>query len=618
MQTTATQSDSEQVKGAGILYILWASLCFNLLSYQAAAGDLKAEDLFRQDHLLDVQIKMAPEDFQKLRSQSDRSNSGMAFLFGGEIPTERFSQFKADISVDGTEITEVGIRTKGFIGSLNPDRPSLKIKFDEYLEQSPVQGLDRITLNNNVQDESLASQYLTYKLFNKAGIPAPRVSFAKVTVNDEYLGVYSHVESVRSPFLKHHFGDDSGEFYEGTIADFYPKAVDRIEAKNKRTRKDRSKANKLAQLLENQETFNLSEAEKIVNIDQFIRFWAMENLIAFWDGYSNNQNNYFAYTNPGDKNRFHFMPWGADGAFVDITGPFGRMRGGEGPKAIYSQGMLNNRLYQSKGIPARYKAVMEDLLENVWNESEIMEDIARIQKLTRDHLHERQDRLEDGTEKVTALVQARRSDIEDELKDWPIEIGEARIPLHTVQVGKLKGSFSTDWKSERMDSVLSQGETSIQLVLEGETITMKNTGVLAQPEEQRNFGRRRWGGSSGQPREPRPTLTFQGIRESDGYLMNITFVVANEDFTRSNDEGTPFQGMLMAIDPENENGRFGRFGMMPKSLSGKLTLKEASRKQDAPVIGEFNVIINESRGGMFGGNRNREGRGPGRGRPPGR
>jgi spore coat protein CotH len=615
MQNTATQSDCEQTLGTGILYVLWASFCFNLIPCQATAGNLKAEDLFRQDHLLDIQIKMAPEDFQKLRSQSDRSNSGMAFLFGGEIPTERFSQFKADVSVDGTEIKEVGIRTKGFIGSLNPDRPSLKIKFDEYWKQSPVEGLDRITLNNNVQDESLASQYLTYKLFNKAGIPAPRVSFAKVTVNDEYLGVYSHVESVRSPFLKHHFGDDSGEFYEGTIADFYPKAVDRVEAKNKRTRKDRSKANKLAQLLETQETFNLTEVEKLVNIDQFIRFWAMENLIAFWDGYSNNQNNYFAYNNPKDENRFHFMPWGADGAFVDISGPFGRMRRGEGPKAIYSQGMLNNRLYQSKGVPARYKAVMEDLLENVWNESEIMEDIARIQKLTRDHLHEKQDGLEDSTEKVTELVQVRRSDIEEELKDWPIEIGEARIPLHTVQVGKLKGSFSTDWKSERMDSVLNRGETNVQLVLEGETITMKSIGVVAQPEEQRNFGRRRRGGSGNQPREPRSTLTFQGIRESDGYLMNITFVVANEDFTKSNDEGTPFQGMLMAINPENNGSRFGGFGMMPKSLIGKLTLKEASRKQDAPVVGEFDGIVQESRGGMFGGNRNRGGRGPSRGRP---
>ena len=568
MQTKAIKFDGKQALDTGILYVvLWTSLCFNLVPCQATAGTLKAKDLFRQDRLLDVQVKMAPEDFQKLRSQSDRSNSGMAFLFGGEIPTERFSQFKADVSVDGIEIKEVGIRTKGFIGSLNPDRPSLKIKFDEYRKQAPVEGLDRITLNNNVQDESLASQYLTYKLFNKAGIPAPRVSFAKVTVNDEYLGVYSHVESVRSPFLKHHFGDDSGEFYEGTIADFYPKAVDRIEAKNKRTRKDRSKANKLAQLLEKQQTFNLNEAEKVVNIDQFIRFWAMENLIAFWDGYSNNQNNYFAYTNPKDENRFHFMPWGADGAFVDISGPFGRMRRGEGPKAVYSQGMLNNRLYQSKGVPARYKAVMEELLETVWNESEILDDIARIQKLTREHLHEKQDNLEAGTEKVTALVQARRSDIEEELKDWPIEIGEARIPLHTVQVGILKGSFSTDWKSERIDSVLNQGKANIQLVLEGETITMENTGVLAQPEEQRNFGRRGWRGQGGQPREPRPTLTFQGIRKSDGYLMNITFVIANEDFTRGGEEETPFQGMLMAVDPENENGRFGRFGMMPKSLA---------------------------------------------------
>ena len=109
------------------------------------------------------------------------------------------------------------------------------MKFDEYLDQSPVAGLDRLTLNNNVQDESLASQYLTYKLFNKAGIPAPRVSYAKVTVNEEYLGVYTHIESVRAPFIKQHFEDNSGELYEGTISDFYPKAVENIEAKNKRT-----------------------------------------------------------------------------------------------------------------------------------------------------------------------------------------------------------------------------------------------------------------------------------------------------------------------------------------------------------------------------------------------
>ena len=79
-----------------------------------------------------------------------------------------FNLYKAEISIDGTIIKNIGIRTKGFIGSLNTERPSLKVKFDEYVDQSPIQGLDRFTLNNNVQDVSLASQFLTYKLFNRS------------------------------------------------------------------------------------------------------------------------------------------------------------------------------------------------------------------------------------------------------------------------------------------------------------------------------------------------------------------------------------------------------------------------------------------------------------------
>ena len=264
-------------------------------------AELKVDDLFRSDHLLEIQIKMLPSDWSKLRKESDRSNGGFGRIFGGSRSSgNRFNLYKADITIDGNTISSVGVRTKGFIGSLNPERPSLKVKFDEYLDQSPVAGLDRLTLNNNVQDESLASQYLTYKLFNKAGVPAPRVSYAKVTVNGEHLGVYTHVESVRGPFIKRHFGDYSGEFYEGTIADFYPKAVENIEAKNKRTEKDRTQAKKLAQILETKESFNLAKAEKHVNVDQFIKFWAMESLLGFWDGYTNNQNNYYAYASPKD------------------------------------------------------------------------------------------------------------------------------------------------------------------------------------------------------------------------------------------------------------------------------------------------------------------------------
>ena len=581
---------------------------------------MKAENLFKPDHLLEVQVTMSQKDWEELRSQSDRGNSGMAFMFGGEIPKDRFTQFKADVKIDGTQIKEVGIRTKGFIGSLNPDRPSLKIKFDEYVDQSPIEGLDRLTLNNNVQDESLASQYLTYKLFNKAGIPAPRVSFAKVTVNDEFLGIYSNVESVRSPFLKDHYGDDSGEFYEGTIADFYPIAVERIEAKNKRTEKDKSQAIRLAQLLATQEGFDLEEVEKLVNVKKFIRFWAMENLTGFWDGYSNNQNNYFAYSNPNDNDRFHFMPWGADGAFTDLRGPFGRFgNGDDAPKSIYSQGMLNNRLYHADGIPARYKAVMEDLLENIWNEPEILADLNRIHELTQNHLHRNQNRVDDGIEKVSEFVQARRAEIESELRNWPVSINEPRIPLHTVEVGKMAGTFTTVWKSERVENVTDQGKVDINLVLNGEEVTFTRIGLIAQPEEPpRNFGfggggRGDRGGRRSKPPELKSTLTFQGIRKNDGHFVNITFTIANDAFAKSNDKGLTFTGMLATVDPDQDNRGGFPFRSMPKSLSGKLILNEASRTNNAPVSGTMDLIIQESKGGMFGGPPG-GGRGRGRGR----
>ena len=89
--------------------------------------ELKVDDLFRFDHLLEIRIKMLPSDWSKLRKESDRDNGGFARIFGGSRSSgNRFNLYKADITIDGNTISNVGVRTKGFIGSLNPERPSLR------------------------------------------------------------------------------------------------------------------------------------------------------------------------------------------------------------------------------------------------------------------------------------------------------------------------------------------------------------------------------------------------------------------------------------------------------------------------------------------------------------
>ncbi len=55
-------------------------------------------------------------------------------------------------------------------------------------------------------------------------------------MNGEYLGIYSNVESITKPFLQRRFKNSKGNLYEGTLADFYPHALDRVEVKtNKQT-----------------------------------------------------------------------------------------------------------------------------------------------------------------------------------------------------------------------------------------------------------------------------------------------------------------------------------------------------------------------------------------------
>ncbi|GIT38384.1 MAG: hypothetical protein Ct9H300mP7_3050 [Verrucomicrobiota bacterium] len=184
--------------------------------------------------------------------------------------------------------------------------------------EQEFEGVSLMTLNNNDTDASLVKQHLAYELFRKAGIPAPRCNFARVTVNGEYLGVYSHVESVRKDFLKRHFTKASGNLYEGQISDFTEKAAGTFDAKinaKKNDRNDLLKATKALAVRMN----NFLMPSESVNLNDFYRYWAMEGLIGFNDGYSGNQNNFFIYNDP-QSGRFKFIPWGADGVFRARSG----------------------------------------------------------------------------------------------------------------------------------------------------------------------------------------------------------------------------------------------------------------------------------------------------------
>jgi hypothetical protein len=171
----------------------------------ADAGDPTAP-LFDPSHIVEVRIDMVPGDWDQLRQQTRSIFDLLAGdCLAAPFPSP-FTYFVGTVSVDGQTLTGVGIRKKGFIGSLSTEKPSLKLKFDHTTTSQRAFGTDDMTLNNAKQDPALVRQCLGYAAFARAGLPGPRCNFAHVVVNGADLGVFVHVEAVDKDLLAHDRG----------------------------------------------------------------------------------------------------------------------------------------------------------------------------------------------------------------------------------------------------------------------------------------------------------------------------------------------------------------------------------------------------------------------------
>ncbi|MCM1040250.1 MAG: CotH kinase family protein [Ruminococcus sp.] len=123
------------------------------------------------------------------------------------------------VLIDGEAYKNVGIRAKGntsltTVESYGNDRYSFKIEFDHYDNANTYYGLDKLCLNNIVQDNTYMKDYLTYRMMYSFGVDAPLCSYSYITVNGEDWGLYLAVESVEESFLQRNYGNDYGKLYK--------------------------------------------------------------------------------------------------------------------------------------------------------------------------------------------------------------------------------------------------------------------------------------------------------------------------------------------------------------------------------------------------------------------
>lgn len=120
--------------------------------------------------------------------------------------------------IDGEAFRNVAIRAKGntslsSVSQSGSDRYSFKLEFDHY-ETGSYYGLDKLSLNNLIQDNTYMKDYLVYQMMGQFGVAAPLCSYAYITVNGEDWGLYLAVEGVEDAFLRRNYGTDAGELYK--------------------------------------------------------------------------------------------------------------------------------------------------------------------------------------------------------------------------------------------------------------------------------------------------------------------------------------------------------------------------------------------------------------------
>ncbi|ATB27081.1 CotH kinase family protein [Melittangium boletus] len=224
------------------------------------------------------------------------------------------------------EFERIGVRLKGRIGSSRKlsQKAGFLLKFDKFQDKQTLLGLKKLALNNMVQDPSMIHERLGYMLFREMEVPAPRSAYATVHVNGALYGLYATIEATDNPvFLKHWFGSDDGNLYEGQYGSDLSVGQESTFDQDKGEDVGFADLTQLARALDqmnNPATF-LEDADKVIDMDLYLRFAATELFLGHWDGYAAGKNNYYLYRRPSDG-RWVFLPWGIDQTFVQYTDPW--------------------------------------------------------------------------------------------------------------------------------------------------------------------------------------------------------------------------------------------------------------------------------------------------------
>lgn len=273
----------------------------------------------------------------------------------------------ATVREGATVYTNVALKLKGSVGSFRGfgDTPSLTLNFEKFADGQKFHGLKKLHLNSSIQDRTYLCEKISRELFNAAGVPTPRAGHAIVTLNGRKMGLYVLLEGINRQFLKHHFDDPGGNVYDGRAGKDIGAPLQTIEGENP---KDHARFKSLrSAAVESDLSVRQERLEKVLDVDRFLTFVALETILAHWDGYTVSHNNYRMF-HDRSQDRLVFLAHGMDQVLgrreVDLV-----------PS---SQAIVARAVLEVPAFRARYRSRLAEVVTNVFQPAVIAGRIREI------------------------------------------------------------------------------------------------------------------------------------------------------------------------------------------------------------------------------------------------
>lgn len=212
---------------------------------------------------------------------------------------------RGELELAGRRWKDVGVRFKGNRSIQTWDgKPAFKLHFGKWKKKRRFFGLEKLALNNMVEDPTMLRESLAYQLHRRAGVPAPRTAYAQLFVNRKPYGLYLMVEPADEQV--------KGNLYEGNYGcDLYQDDVAGFEQD---AGKDESRADLASfAVAADGPADRLFAEDGPIDMPRVLAYLAVSAYVGDFDGYRHGHN--YRIHHDAERGKWTFLPWGLDRTF---------------------------------------------------------------------------------------------------------------------------------------------------------------------------------------------------------------------------------------------------------------------------------------------------------------